>query len=145
MGAAPTGRETHMYQTTIENWGDSRFLATTRHGSFPMDTKARAPNPGDTLLSGLCGCMGHYVRDYLDGKAIAAPHFTIAAEATATADQSRLAEIKVSIDLGGVRLAASQERELLAAVLRCKLHGTLRQACPISVVVRRQEEVAAAG
>ncbi len=134
-----------MYKATIENWGDSRFLATTRHGSFAMDTKKTASNPVDTFLAGLAACLGHYVRDYLDEKAIAAPRFGISAEATATADQSRLAEVTVQIDLGPVRLAAAQERELVAYVKRCKLHGTVQQACPVSVVVRRQEQAVAAG
>ncbi len=132
-----------MYKATIENWGDSRFLATTRHGSFAMDTKGKASNPVDTLLAGLVGCLGHYVRDYLDEKAIAAPRFGITAEATATPDQSRLAEVTVQIELGPVALAAAQERELIAYVERCKLHGTLQRACPIRVVVRRQEQAAA--
>jgi uncharacterized OsmC-like protein len=133
-----------MYKVMIENWGDSRFLATTRHGSFPMDTRAKAPNPVDTFLAGLCGCLGHYARDYLDGKAIPAPLFAISAEATATADHSRLADITIGIDLGDVRLAASQERELVAHVQQCKLYGTLRQACPIDVVVQRPQEAVAA-
>jgi uncharacterized OsmC-like protein len=133
-----------MYQTTVENWGDSRFLATVRHGSFPMDTKGKAANPVDTFLAGLGGCLGHYVRDYLTDRAIAAPHFAIAVDASATQDQSRLAAITVWIDLGGVRLAPPQERELLAAVERCKLYGTIRLACPISVAMRRPEQAVAA-
>jgi uncharacterized OsmC-like protein len=134
-----------MYRATIENWGDSRFLATTRHGSFAMDTKAKAANPVDTFLAGLIGCLGHYVRDYLDEKAIPAPHFGISAEATATPDQSRLAEITVQIDLGTVRLAAAQERELIRYVERCKLHGTVRLACPVNVVLQRQAQAVTAG
>lgn len=134
-----------MYKASIENSGDSRFLATTRHGSFPMDTRGSAPNPVDTFLAGLCACLGHYVRDYLDEKALPAPRFVITAEATATADRSKLAEVRVRIDLGEVRLGAAQEREFLAYVERCRLHGTVKQACPVSVVVVRQEQDVAVG
>jgi uncharacterized OsmC-like protein len=138
-GRGAASKETEMYKATIENWGDSRFLATTRHGSFALDTKGKASNPVDTFLAGMLGCMGHYVRDYLNEKSIPAPRFSITADATATADQSRLAEVTVLIGLGGPRLTDAQEQEFIAYVERCKLHGTLRQACPVRIVVQRQE------
>lgn len=131
-----------MYRASTENWGDSRFLATTRHSSFAMDTQGKGANPVDTLLAALCGCVGHYVRDFLVEKAIAAPGFAVRAEGEATQDQSRLAAISVGIDLGAVQLGA-REAELLDFVRRCKVLRTLEQGCPVEVSVQRRAAAAA--
>ena len=126
-----------MYKATAESLGDSRFLATTRHSSFTMDTQGKGANPGDTLLAGLCGCMGHYVRDFLQDRRVEAGRFEVVAEATATEDQSRLARIVVRVDLGALRLGEAREAEMLARMAKCKLLGTLRLACPVEIEVRR--------
>jgi uncharacterized OsmC-like protein len=132
-----------MYKATVENWGDSRFLATTRHSSFAMDTQGKGANPVDTLLAALCGCVGHYVRDFLGDKAVALPGFGVTAEATATEDQSKLASISVRIDLGSVRLGDAREAELLAIVGKCKVLGTLKVGCPIDISVQKRASAAA--
>src|SRR5512133_3977046 len=127
-----------MYQATAENFGDSRFLATTRHSSFAMDTRGKGANPVDTLLAAVCGCAGHYVHDFLREKGIAAAGFAVRADATATEDQSKLARIALHIDLGAVRLGSARETELLATVQKCKLIGTLRLGCPVEVAVQKE-------
>ncbi len=131
-----------MYKASVENWGDSRFLATTRHSSFAMDTQGKGANPVDTLLAALSACMGHYVHDFLRQRVIPNAGFTVTSEAVATPDGSKLAAISVGIDLGETELGAARESELLAFVEQCKVHGTLRQGCPIDVAVLRREAVA---
>ncbi len=128
-----------MYKASIENWGDSRYLATTRHASFAMDTQGKGASPVDTLLAALGGCVGHYLRDFLRDRAVPAGKVTVELEATTTADRSRLAGISVRIDLGEARLDAALEPELLAFIERCPIHGTLRHGCPIEIVLQRRD------
>ena len=60
-----------MFKASIENKGNSECYATTRHSSFVLDTEGNGAHPIDTLLASLCGCMGHYVRDYMVNHQIA--------------------------------------------------------------------------
>jgi uncharacterized OsmC-like protein len=120
-----------MYRASIENRGDTRYHATTKDAAFVLDTAGQGANPVDALLASLCGCVGHYVRDYLRELGIAYRSFTIDAEATATADQKKLAGITLWIDLGDTELGPQKRAGLLAFVERCKIHGTLREGCPI--------------
>jgi len=131
-----------MYRASVENWGDSRFYVTTRHASFAMDTQGKGANPVDTLLAAACGCVGHYVRDYLRDQAVSCPTFVVTAEATSTPDQSRLAGMTIRIDLGPVHLGEAREVELLRTVEKCKVLGTLRLACPIDLGLERQRAAA---
>ena len=131
-----------MYRGSIENWGDTRFLATTRHSSFAMDTHGKGANPVDALLAALCGCLGHYVRDFFREQSLPLAGFAMTAESAATPDQSRLASITVRIDLGEADLDPARRPALVAYVQRCKLYGTLRNGCPIDIALERREEPA---
>jgi hypothetical protein len=42
-----------MYKAFIENRGDSRHYAVTRHSSFVLDTEGNGANPIDALLAAL--------------------------------------------------------------------------------------------
>jgi len=127
-----------MYAVTIENRGDTRYHATSRGYEFMVGPQGAGANPGDTLLAGLCGCIGHYVRQFLQERGIAADGFRIAAEAESTPDQSRLARIDVWIDLGGMSLPEPGRNLLLAAAERCKLHNTLKAACPVTIAIGKK-------
>lgn len=122
-----------MYAVTIENRGDTRYHATSRGYEFVLGPQGAGANPGDTLLAGLCGCIGHYVRQFLLERGIASDGFRIAAEAESTPDQSRIARIDVWIDLGGMSLPEAGRKLLLAAAERCKLHNTLKAACLVTI------------
>ena len=115
-----------MYKASIENRGDSRSYVTTRHASFVMDTEGNGANPVDTLLASLCGCLGHYVRDYLNDQRISYRDFAINAEAKSTPDKSRLDTINVIIHLGDVVLTDQQSGELLGFLDNCKVHKILK-------------------
>ncbi len=133
-----------MYQASIESWGDTRSLATTRHSSFAMDTQGKGANPVDTLLVGLCACIGHYVRDFLVQQGLRAPRFRVSSQAAAARDENRLDAVSVRIELGELELGAERERELLAQVEQCIIHGTLRRACPVDVAIQRSATSASA-
>ena len=115
-----------MYKASVENKGDSKYYATTRHAGFVLDTEGNGANPIDTLLAALCSCMGHYVRDYLVDRQIRQSGFSIAAEAGVTPDKARLAEITVRIDLKDAKLDARQAAEMLKAIESCKVHKILQ-------------------
>ena len=126
---------TPTYSASVDNSGDSTFQATTRHSTFLMGTAGRGANPIDTFLAGLCGCLGHYARDYLREHDIAADGFSVKAGATATPDGARIAEIDVRIDIAGARLDARQRAELVATADRCKIHNTLKACCDVRITV----------
>lgn len=124
-----------MYRASVENRGDSRHYATTRHAGFVLDTEGKGSNAIDTLLASLCGCLGHYVRDYLQVRQIAYRSYEIAAEAGVTPDKSRLGGISVSIDLKEVQLDDRQAAELLAFVGQCKVRTALADNPGVTVTL----------
>ncbi len=114
-----------MYAVTIENRGDTRYHATSRGYEFVLGPQGAGANPGDTLLAGLCGCIGHYVRQFLQERGIASDGF-------------RIARIDVWIDLEGMSLPEPGRKLLLAAADRCKLHNTLKAACPVTIALGKR-------
>jgi len=115
-----------MFKASIENKGDSMSYATTRHSSFVLDTKGKGANPVDTLLASLCGCVGHYVRDYLVDHQITHNGFYISADAGYTPEKT-LDKIKVSIDLKAVKLNNEQEKGMFKFIENCPVHNILKQ------------------
>lgn len=122
-----------MFKASIENRGDSKYYATTRHSGFVLDTEGNGTNPIDTLLASLCGCMGHYVRDYIVDRQIAHSGFSIEAEAGVTPDKAGLAGIKVRIDLKDVKLNDQQAAEMLKFIEKCKVHKILKENPGVTV------------
>jgi uncharacterized OsmC-like protein len=122
-----------MYTVTIENRGDAKFHATSQGYEFVVGPKGAGANPGDTLLAALCGCIGYYVRQFLQERGLASSGFALSAEAESTPDETRLARIDVRIDLERTSLDEAGRRELLAAAERCKIHNTLKAACPVKI------------
>jgi uncharacterized OsmC-like protein len=115
-----------MYKASIENRGDSRHYAQTRYADFVLDTEGDGANPVDTLLASLCGCLGHYVRDYLVEHRILHSGFTINSEVKVTPDKAQLDKIDVRINLKDVVLTERQAGELLKFVENCKVHSILK-------------------
>lgn len=122
-----------MYKASVENKGDSKYYATTRHSSFVLDTEGNGANPIDALLASLCSCMGHYVRDYMADHQIMHSGFAIAAEAGVTPDKARLANINVRIDLKDGKLDDQQATEMLKFVEKCKVHKILKEEPGVTV------------
>lgn len=117
----------HKHKASIENKGDSKNYATLRHASFVLDTQGQGAHPIDTLLASLCGCMGHYVRDYMVDHKIAHNGFSIETEAWIIPDKARLADIHVLIDLKDVKLSNQQAAGLLTFLETCPVHKILKE------------------
>lgn len=126
-----------MYKASIENKGDSKYYATTRHGSFVLDTEGKGANPMDTLLASLCGCIGHYVREYITDHQIKHNGFSVEAEAGLTQDNSNLAQINVCVDLKEMSLMAQQEAEILKYVEKCKINNILKKNPGVSISFKK--------
>jgi uncharacterized OsmC-like protein len=124
-----------MYKAIIENRGDTKYYATTRHASFVLATEGDGARSLDTLLASLCGCLGHFVRDYLVDHQISHNGFAIEAEAGVTPDKARLAEIYVRIDLKDVRLDDRQAAEMLKFIEVCKVHKILKENPGVTVTL----------
>jgi uncharacterized OsmC-like protein len=123
------------YQASAENCGSSRFVATTRQSAFVIDTQGNGAHPVDTLLASLCSCIGHYVREHFVTKDSPVPAFRVSAESDTPVGASSLKAISVRVDLGRRQLDSREQAEIMAEVERCKIYGTLRQACPIHVTL----------
>ncbi|BCS55213.1 OsmC family protein [Geobacter sp. SVR] len=115
-----------MFKASIENRGNSKYYATTRHSAFVLDTEGDGANPVDTLLASLCGCLSHYIRDFLVEQRISHNGFTVDSEANITPDKARLGEISVRIDLKGAVLTDRQSADLLEFVENCKVNKILK-------------------
>ena len=132
-----------MYAVTMENRGDTRYHATSRGYEFVLGPQGSGANPGDTVLAGLCACLGHYIRQFLQERRLASHGFALRAEAESTADESRLASIHVWIDLRDLPLDEEGRAQLLAAAARCKIHNTLKAACSVNIALGRGPSQAA--
>lgn len=132
-----------MYKASIENRGDSKYHATTRHSAFVLDTGGEGSNPIDTLLASLCGCIGHYVRDYMVDRQIGHSGFSIDADAGVTQNKAGLAVINVRIDLNEVKLDDRQAAEMLEFVENCKVHKILKinPGVAVSIAGHQKEAV----
>ena len=120
-----------MYKVLVENRGDERFEATTSHAGFVMGVNGKGANPVETVLAGLCGCVGHYVRDFLTERGIDYAAFTLRGEGRKSPDGKRLGEIDLSLDLKGATLTEHDAEALQRHVERCTVHATLREVCTI--------------
>ncbi len=115
-----------------------RLGRTSRGYEFVLGPQGAGANPGDTVLAGLCACIGHYVRQFLQERRLASHGFALRAEAESAADESRLASINVWIDLRDTPLDEDGRAQLLAAAARCKIHNTLKAACPVTIALGRE-------
>jgi uncharacterized OsmC-like protein len=124
-----------MYSVAVENNGNMKFHATTRDSTFVMGINGGGANPVDTMLAGLCGCVGHYVRDFLTKRNIPCARFTLNGEARQTADQTSLSAIDLFLDLKGATLLEEEEETLLKHVAKCKVHNTLKAGCDVRLML----------
>jgi uncharacterized OsmC-like protein len=127
-----------MYSASVENKGDSRYYAATKDYSFVIDTAGQGANPIDTLLAGLCGCIGHWVGDYIRGERIDAGGFTVKAEAGLTSGRDRLSDINMVIEMKDARLDGRHGEELLKYVENCAIYNTLKANSRIRIILAGQ-------
>jgi uncharacterized OsmC-like protein len=91
----------------------------------------------ETLLSSLCGCIGHQIRLYTQEKEIACSGFSVNAEAELADDKLRLGDISMCIDMKATRLDEQQRSGLLDYVTCCKIYKSLSANSPIRIVLTR--------
>ena len=120
-----------MYKVFMENSGDNRFMATTSDANIAMGLNGGGANPVETMLAGLCGCVGHYVRDFYSGRGIDCPAFTLRCEGRKTPDGKRLGEIDLFLNLKETALTEQNKDALQNHVEKCTIHATLREVCTI--------------
>jgi len=121
-----------MFSVSVEEKGEMKFYATTRDHAFVMGIGNGGPNPVETMLAGLCGCVCHYVRDFLADSRIECESFMVRGDARQTEDRSRLSSIDLFIDLGGVR---AEMTTLRSYIEKCKVYNTLKAGCDIRLVL----------
>jgi uncharacterized OsmC-like protein len=125
----------YMYSASIRNKGDSKYYAATKGYRFVIDTEGGGANPIETVLSGLCGCLGHWARDYMRGEQIAEKGFGIRADAELTGDRRRFSKIEVAIEVKNLGLDSAHKEALQQHVRNCPVYTTLVAACPIALTV----------
>jgi uncharacterized OsmC-like protein len=134
-----TPEEDVMYHASIENRGDSRHYAQTKDASFVIDTEGRGANPIETLLAALCGCLGHWTRNYVSETQLGIKGFAIEAEGELQADRKKLSAIDVAIGLKGLTPSQVQKEGLVRHVENCPVYQTLKAGCPITITVTGQD------
>jgi len=128
-------KEQAMFEATITSKGDDKYHATTRHSQFELASDGSASKPGDALLASLCACLGHYVGDFLKQEKIAFSEYSVRADSDLTQDQSRLADIRVAIEVPGARWNDAAKSAMLKFIRKCYIYGTLTANSPIHLSV----------
>lgn len=121
-----------MFTASIRNNGDSKYYAATRDYTFDISTEGQGAHPIDTVLAGLCGCAGHFVRDYLHGEAIPYKEVTVKAEAELAENPNRISAISLQIGISGAPVIGQHEEKLLKFIQNCPVYGTLSRSSVIT-------------
>lgn len=115
-----------MYRVELNSSPDSSFKVKSGSYEFNIDTKGKGISPPDTLLAGLAGCIGVYIRKYSEGAGLALTDFSITIEADFCKDKPvGFKEINVSLDLKGAELDERRCNALLEFIKNCPVHNTL--------------------
>lgn len=126
-----------MHSARIENWGDTRSFASITGYGFVMESQGiGGANPIDTLLASLAGCLGHQLCTFFRDQKLRSNGFSINTEANMTEDNSRLADIRVEIDLRDTAVDAEMKSILMHYVESCKIYKTLSANSNISAVIK---------
>jgi uncharacterized OsmC-like protein len=130
-----------MHSAFIENRGDTRSFASVTGYEFVMDVQGGGANPIDTLLASLAGCLGHQLCTFFRDRQISSSGFAVKTEADMTADNSRLADIRIIVDLKDTIIGCEAEPALINYVENCKIYKTLSANSNIVVVLKRINDI----
>ncbi|MFH0888546.1 MAG: OsmC family protein [Planctomycetota bacterium] len=116
-----------MYRVEVTNTdSNSAFKVKSKDYEFIIDTKGKGITPPDTLLASLGGCIGVYLRKYLEGYKLAIDDFSITVESNLSGNQPvSFKDINVSIDLKGLQIDEHKQARLLEFIKNCPIHNTL--------------------
>jgi len=115
-----------MFSAKITSKGDRKYHATTQHAQFNMASDGSSSKPADTLLASLCACLGYHVGEFLDQQKITYSDYTVGADSDLVPDQTRLADIHVTVKVTGEKLNQETASALLNHITRCYIHNTLK-------------------
>jgi uncharacterized OsmC-like protein len=127
-----------MYQAQIVSAGDKRYHAKTSSShAFYMSSDGSSANPVDTLLASLCGCLGHYVGDFLHQEHISFSDYIVRASCDLTNDRTRLGDIHVHIE---IHQAKQEWNETISSamqkfIMQCYIHNSLKANAPIPIEI----------
>jgi uncharacterized OsmC-like protein len=113
-----------MYQAKIASKGDRKYHATTRDSHFELGVGGS--NPVDAMLASLCGCLGHYVGDFLHEEKIIFSEYIVSADTELTKDKSRLADINIAIEVKDAPLSEIKKSQMLKFISKCYIYNTLQ-------------------
>jgi len=115
-----------MYRVEVTNTNNSALKVKSKDYEFIMDTKGNGITPPDTLLASLGGCIGIYLRKYLEGYKLATGDFSITVESDLFKNQPvSFKDINVFIDLKGLQIDEHKKERLLEFIKNCPVHNTL--------------------
>ncbi len=100
-----------------------------------MASDGSASSSIDVLLASMCACMAHYLGDYLHDRSIGFSGYAISAESKLTEDRTRLAEIRVKIEVQASTITESQKKDAAVFLKQCQIHNTLKANSPIFIDV----------
>ncbi|RJP29691.1 MAG: OsmC family peroxiredoxin [Candidatus Omnitrophota bacterium] len=103
------------------------FRAKSKDYEFEIGTKGRGMSPPDVLLASVASCVGVYIRKYFESAKAGECNFLVRAEADfAKEPPFRFDEIKIDIELKGLKLDDRRKSALLEFVKNCPVHNTLK-------------------
>ena len=116
-----------MYSVEVTNKGTSCFNVKSKDYEFVIDTNGKGITPPDTLLASLGSCVGVYIRKYAEGAKLALGKFSVKVEADFAPEKPIcFKDIRVKIDLGGLKLDEKRLGALLTFIKNCPVHNTLK-------------------
>lgn len=119
-----------MYKVEVKYLKDSSFSVKSSGQEFIIDAKGKEGiTPPDALLAALASCIGVYIRKYSEGAKLGLENFEVWAEAEFSKEPPvSFKEIKIVINLKGIKLDERREKALVEFVKNCPVHNTLEGA-----------------
>lgn len=115
-----------MFKAAIVSKGDHKYFATTQHSQFLLASDGSGSKPTDALLASLCGCLGHYVGDFLQQEKIAFSEYSVSADSELTEDQTRLGDIHITVEVKDASIAKAAYDKMLIFITQCYIYNTLK-------------------
>lgn len=115
-----------MYHVEVLSNGKSSYKVKGRNGEFILDSEGKGIAPLEALLSGLGGCVGVYLRRFLELNKITTDFvITIEAELDKTPPIG-FKNIDLNIDLKGLKIDERKIGQLMDVVKKCPAHHTMK-------------------
>ncbi|MEW6008517.1 MAG: OsmC family protein [Candidatus Omnitrophota bacterium] len=125
-----------MYKVEIKTGPEGTFIAKSINYEFVIGTQDKGMSPPEILLASLGSCIAVYIRKYAKGSNVTLENFTINVEAEFVKEPPIcFKEIKISIDLGNIKLDERRKKALLEFIKNCPVHNTLKAKPDIAIQI----------